>query len=393
MAFLVLLKLDHDHLKREILVPLQESYFRKPLLEDFEWAIAADPGGKVICQSDPLLDSGFFSSADVSIPLEGRPFPFPTPARAELGISFTFDHPGKLNLITRHRLGSLAAAIGRRRNQDLLQSLGILLLLAAATVTLLVSVQRTRRLAKRQMDFVAGVSHELRNPLTAIQSAGFNLSRGSVREEERIRKYGEIISRESRRLTRMVEQVLSYAGIQESRNQYNLQILRLEEVLEKVLQEYASVFEEQKWDIETQVEEELPSVSADPKALESCLRNLIDNALKYAAEVKSLEVQMISKEESRRRWVEISVQDKGRGIPSSELPHIFEPFYRGADRVASSNPGSGLGLAIVKRHVEAHGGKIRVYSKLAEGSKFLLSLPAVPPTQSSNEAREDKNGS
>ena len=116
------------------------------------------------------------------------------------------------------------------------------------------------------------------------------------------------------------------------------------------------------------------------------LRNLIDNALKYAAEVKRLRVQMISKEESGKPWVEISVRDKSRGIPSSELSRIFEPFYRGADHVASSNPGSGLGLALVKRHVEAHGGKVQVSSSLGEGSNFLLSFPAVLGTHDSNEA-------
>jgi two-component system phosphate regulon sensor histidine kinase PhoR len=243
------------------------------------------------------------------------------------------------------------------------------------------------------MDFVAGVSHELRNPLTAIQSAGFNLSKGTVKDEEKIRKYGQVISKESRRLTHMVEQVLSYAGIQSSGNQYHLQSLRIEEIVEKVLQDYSSVIEEGGWKVEVEIDEELPSVSGDGRALESCLSNLIDNALKYAAEGKALRLVVGIREDSGKSWVDVSVRDEGPGISGSELRHIFDSFYRGQEQVASPNPGAGLGLALVKRHVEAHGGKVRVFSKIGKGSTFQLSLPIARKHPDLDGAREVNDGS
>ncbi len=393
-TFLVLIELDHDHFCEEILDRLQETYFRSPLIPGFETAITYASGNKIFYHSDRRLDSAFFSSADASVPLLGPGgwlFPLNLSVDSELSRNRVARQTGKLDLLARHRLGSLKLVIAKQRTYDLLEALGILLLLATAAVTLLVSVQKTRRLAKRQMDFIAGISHELRNPLTAIQSAGFNLLRGSVREDEKIRKYGQIISRESRRLIHVVEQVLSYAGIQQTGRQYHFETLRVEEILATVLQDYTSVFEEEGWEFTMEVEEGLPPLSADAKALESCLRNLIDNALKYAAAVKSLKVSVRKKLKSGRNWVLISVQDQGSGISSVDLPHIFDPFYRGVDHVASSSPGSGLGLAMVKYHVEAHGGKIEAFSRPGEGAELLLSFPALVETLESEEFCEARN--
>jgi two-component system phosphate regulon sensor histidine kinase PhoR len=227
------------------------------------------------------------------------------------------------------------------------------------------------------MDFVAGISHELRNPLTAIQSAGFNLAQGTVHDRNKIQKYGEVISSESRRLTHMVEQVLSYAGLQSSVKQYDWQTVRLEEVLEAVLQEYAHVFQRQNWEIVVDIEEDLSSISGDPKALRSCLSNLIDNSLKYASEGTRLAIALNSRQVSGKNWVELSIQDQGQGIADSDLPNVFDPFYRGTRHVASSKSGSGLGLALVKRHVEAHGGKVNVNSVSGEGTCFVLFFPAA----------------
>ena len=378
--FLILLRLDRTCLEREIMPRLKESYFRRPLLPGFELAIVSEAGENIFRHADEGLDPAFFHFPDAAIPLlapGGWLIPFNVFMGPRLEADSPFRQDSNLNLAVRHRTGSLRVAIGQHRTRDLLEAFGILLLLAAAAFTLLVSVQRTRVLARRQMDFVAGISHELRNPLTAIQSAGFNLSKGTVRDEKKIQKYGQIISRESRRLTHMVEQVLSYAGIQSSSRQYDRRPVQLEEIIESVLQEYARVFEDEGWQVTVVIEENLPSLFADAKALRSCLSNLIDNSLKYAAKTRSLVIEANTRQGSRKTWIEVSVQDQGRGIASTELPHIFDPFYRGAEHVASSTPGTGLGLALVKRHVEAHGGTVQVHSSSVEGTRFLLSFPTA----------------
>jgi signal transduction histidine kinase len=376
--FLILLKINHVVFERDILVPLEESLFRRPLLPGIEVALVSDSGEGIFYRGDGSLDASYLHSADAILPLVapgGWLFPFDFTMAPRQGEELASGLTGRLNLIARHHAGSLQTAINRRRAYDLLEAFGILLLLAGAAVTLILSVQKTRRLAKRQMDFVAGISHELRNPLTAIQSAGFNLSRGTVHEEEKVEKYGQIISRESRRLTQLVEQVLSYAGIQRSERQYEKQLIHLEEVLESVLQEYSHILDEDGWNVKVQIDEDLPPLSADPKAIRSCVSNLIDNVLKYASEIKSLWI----KASSDKGCVELSVKDRGQGIPQAELSQIFEPFFRGSTHVASVTPGTGLGLALVKSHVDAHGGRVTVESKPGEGSSFTLVLP-LPET-------------
>jgi len=389
--YLVLLKLDMDYLE-SVFVRLTEEYFRRPLIQGFEVAVSSASDEKTIYESSMNSGPHFFFAADASIPLTapggwlGR---FGFNLEPQVRLNRTMRPTGTIILAARHHLGSLEAAIRRQRSYDLLEAFGILLLLTVAAITLLLSLHRTRELARRQMDFVAGISHELKNPLTSIQSAGFNLSQGNVTEPEKIRKYGQIISKESRRLSRMVEQVLNYSGIQSSIKQYDWQLLQLEEILESVLQEYKTHFDDEAWNIDVNIEGDLPALRGDPDALKSCLRNLIDNSLKYADKEKLLRFNVNARDESGQRWVEVSVQDNGPGLSSSEISRIFEPFYRGAIHVASSKPGAGLGLALVKNHVEAHGGRIRVSGKREEGATFLLSFPAVPDTKG---APESNNG-
>jgi two-component system phosphate regulon sensor histidine kinase PhoR len=375
---LILLEIDHLSLERDLLIRLEENFFRRPLVPGFEVAIVSDTGEILSYRGGRRLDASFLHSADAIVPLVapgGWLFPFEFTTALTGSQEPYLPRTGTLSLVAKHQAGSLAAAINRRRTYHLLEAFGILLLLAAAAVTLLLSVQKTRDLARRQMDFVAGISHELRNPLTAIQSAGFNLSKGTVYEKEKIQKYGRIISKESRRLTHMIEQVLSYAGIQRSARQYDRQSLRLEEVVEEVLRDYSEVLEEEDWEVEVQIEEDLQPLAVDPKALRSCLSNLIDNSLKYAGYTKNLRIEASSEQDAGQSWIHVSVRDKGRGIPGSELPNVFQPFFRGSHHVASPTPGTGLGLAIVKSHVEAHGGKVRVESKPGFGTEFILSFP------------------
>jgi signal transduction histidine kinase len=379
-VFLILLRLNHDYLERELLPRFQETYFRKPLVPGFDLGLVSDLGESVLSQSVGVAEAAYLHQADASLPLvgpQGRLFPFRFSVASRIAGDPGSRKMGRLNLVAKHRSGSLQAAIGQRRAYDLLEAFGILFLLAGAAVTLLVSVQKTRSLARKQMDFVAGISHELRNPLTAIQSAGFNLSKGTIHGGDRIKEYGQLICRESRRLSHMVEQVLSYSAGQRSAESYDLQIVQLEELLESILQEYSKSLEEEDWEVEIQVDEDLPPLSVDPKAFRSCISNLVDNALKYAADSKFLSVKISHRETSGKNWIDVAVRDKGPGIPDSELSQIFQPFRRGTGHVASAKPGTGLGLALVKRHVEAHGGRIHVDSKEGVGTAFLLSFPSL----------------
>ena len=187
-----------------------------------------------------------------------------------------------------------------------------------------------------------------------------------------MQQYGDVIQREARRLINQVERMLSFAGIQSGRRVYDSQPTNVTEIAERSLAEYAVPFAEDGWQIEQHFAEDLPLVVTDGPALESALKNLFENALKYAARGKWLSVSACAAQGSRE--VQIIVADRGPGIAPKHLAHIFEPFYRGQS-VGATTSGAGLGLCLVERNLRALGGSVTVKSALGEGTAFTLHLP------------------
>jgi signal transduction histidine kinase len=140
------------------------------------------------------------------------------------------------------------------------------------------------------------------------------------------------------------------------------------------LAEYAVPFAEDGWQIEQHFAEDLPLVVTDGPALESALKNLFENALKYAARGKWLSVSVCAAQVRKGREVQITVADRGPGIAPKDLPHIFEPFYRGQS-VSAPTSGAGLGLCLVERNLRALGGRVTVQSAPSDGTSFTLHLP------------------
>ncbi|HXG64870.1 MAG TPA: HAMP domain-containing sensor histidine kinase, partial [Blastocatellia bacterium] len=284
-------------------------------------------------------------------------------------------------LALKHRAGSLdaAVAVGRRRNLAI--SFGILLLLAASMAFIVASTRRAERLARQQMEFVAGVSHELRTPLAVICSAGENLADGLISEREQVKQYGALIQGEGRRLSEMVEQVLEFAGIQSGRRVYKMQSVAAGDLIEGALADARLLIHESGFTVEKEIQSNLPQVMADAPALRRALVNLINNAVKYGGESRWLKIQAQTATGERGPEAQITVEDRGVGIEAGDLPHIFEPFYRGREAVASQIHGSGLGLSLVKHIVESHGGRVMAKSEPGKGSSFTISLPV--PSQGS----------
>jgi signal transduction histidine kinase len=253
---------------------------------------------------------------------------------------------------------------------------------------LMLATRRARRLARQQMEFVAGVSHELRTPLTVIQSTSYNLSKGVIQDPARVEKYGLVIQKEARRLINQIERMLSFAGIQSGQKLYDLRPVDVNETIERAFDEYRTAFEEGGWVVEKSFDEELPKALADAQSLESAVENLLENALKYAAGGKWLSIKAKRARRGKGSEVQITVADKGEGISALDLPHIFEPFYRGDAARASSAHGSGLGLCLVERHMRAQGGSVTVKSSPREGTVFTLHLPAIDNAHQENGARE-----
>jgi two-component system sensor histidine kinase SenX3 len=276
-------------------------------------------------------------------------------------------------LLVKHPAGSLEAAVSKVRRRNLAISSSVLLLLAASLVMITVSSQRAQRLAAQQMEFVAAVSHELRTPLAVIRSAGENLADGVIRDEQQIRKYGDLVRNEGRRLTEMVEQTLELAGIQSGQRGFALRPIRVRSLIDDVLESAGSLVEDAGVRVEIEIPETLPPVLGDEPALRRVFQNLIANAIKYGERGRWLGVRA----DAAGREVIVSVSDRGIGIAPAEQARIFEPFYRTPDVVAAQIHGAGLGLSVVKRIVEAHGGRISVRSAPGQGSEFIVRLPAA----------------
>ncbi|MGH9755413.1 MAG: sensor histidine kinase [Blastocatellia bacterium] len=278
-----------------------------------------------------------------------------------------------------HRAGSLEAAVAYIHRRNLMVSFSILALLAVSVALVLQLSRRAQRLARREMNFVAGVSHELRTPLAVIKSAAWNLTRGVIRDEEQIKRYSALIGKESDRLIEMVEQVLEFAGARSGRQKLELQPVSVSELIDGVLASSQPLLSEGDFQIEKEIAPDLPRVMADASALARALRNLIDNAMKYSGENRWIRVRAQATTAAAAE-VRITVSDHGLGIPAQDLKYIFEPFWRGGEAATSQIHGNGLGLNLVKTIINEHGGAVSVESAPGRGTSFTLTLPGIART-------------
>jgi signal transduction histidine kinase len=388
-----------------LLGELAQRYFAGP--DGFIYnvlVVSGAPDSKVIYRSDPQLSAASLNPPDAraalvpATPAENRAVEGTPPqdlpmqrrrgGRGNRGTFLASRSRGALilpsaaeapwQLLARHTGGSLESVVAADRRRNLLLSFGVLLLLAVSMALIIVSAQRARRLARLQMEFVAGVSHELRTPVTVICSAADNLAEGFVGAKDQVKEYGALIRNEGRRLAGMIEQILRFAAGQSRPANYELGPVPVPEAVGRVLANIAALPEAEGFTVEREIEPDLPCVQADAAALTHCLENLILNALKYGGETHWARVRAGTTGGGSR--VRISVEDRGEGIDPADLPHIFEPFYRGKAAQAAQIHGAGLGLSLARDIAEGMDGKLEASSEPGRGSTFTLELPAAGPT-------------
>jgi signal transduction histidine kinase len=299
---------------------------------------------------------------------------------------------GRWMLLAQHRAGSLEAAVGAIRLRNLWISSGVLALLALAVGLIVVSTRRAQSLARQQMEFVAAVSHELRTPVSVIGAAAGNLADGVVGDPQRVRKYGETIQGEARRLAETVERVLQLAGIAAGRAAASQTLIEPAALVHEALSECRPEIDAAGVTVEMSIADDLPAISGDRAALRSALRNLISNGIKYGGPARWLRVSATSGNRDQGSGIRMptapgsrfpgpgvifTVEDRGLGIDAEDRKHVFEPFYRGREAVAQQIQGSGLGLNLVLRIAQAHGGFVHLTSEAGQGSTFTLMVPAA----------------
>lgn len=241
---------------------------------------------------------------------------------------------------------------------------GIILALRAAN--------RAMILSEMKSDFVSNVSHELRTPLASIRVFAELLRLGRVKSLAKAQEYGETIETESRRLSRLIDNILDFSRIETGRKTYLFIPTDLREVVESTLKTFDVHLEHGGFRIALEGPTgDLPQVSVDPDAIAQALHNLLDNAVKYSGDSREIAVRLSREGDA----VVLSVRDHGIGIPREEQKKIFERFHRVSTGLVHNVKGSGLGLSLVQHIVEVHSGQITVESAPGQGSTFSIRLP------------------
>jgi signal transduction histidine kinase len=253
-------------------------------------------------------------------------------------------------------------------------ALGVLLVVIvgglAATYRL---VRRESEMARLKSDFVANVSHDLKTPLSVIRMFGETLEMDRVRDEPTRREYYRVITRESERLSRLIDNVLDFSRIEGGRRRYERVPTAVEPLVRDVVDAFAYPLTRQGFTVDVRVAPDLPEVALDPDAVAQALANLVDNAIKYSGDGRTVGVAA----RMSGGDLELSVTDEGIGIARAEHGRIFEKFYRVGHSETQGRRGSGVGLALVRHVAEAHGGRVIVESVPGEGSRFTIRIPVM----------------
>lgn len=233
--------------------------------------------------------------------------------------------------------------------------------------------QRDLQIARLRNDFVASVTHELRTPLTSIRMFAEMLELATANgSRDTLREYTTTIVQETARLTRLVENVLTFSRLEKNTYTLHESRLALPELVHSAIDAVQAQLKAGGFTTTVHIDSPLPSVRGDADALHQAVVNILSNAIKYGGASRHIAVEV------RRltRAVSIEITDRGIGISSEHRARVFEKFYRVPNEQTAHVPGAGVGLAIVKQVIEAHRGHVAVDSCPGQGSKFTIELPA-----------------
>jgi signal transduction histidine kinase len=250
------------------------------------------------------------------------------------------------------------------------------LAIAVVAISAAVAAQAFRRqwrMARLKTDLVAAVSHELKTPLSSMRLLVDALLDEDQPDGRKTRDYLELISRENSRLSRLIENFLTFSRLERNRQRLEFAPTPPDSVIQATLEAFAERLPGDNGRPEIHVETGLPAVRADRDALVTVLLNLLDNAYKYTPGEKRIAVRVFREGSA----VAFAVEDNGIGIAPRERKRIFRRFYQVDRRLAREAGGCGLGLSIVDVIVRAHGGNVRVASEPGKGSTFAFSVPCA----------------
>jgi signal transduction histidine kinase len=242
--------------------------------------------------------------------------------------------------------------------------------LGAGFLLTLQAAGASESLARMRAEFIIAVTHELKTPIASIRAMSETLASGRSGTEALAREYGTLTAHEAKRLGRLIDNVLTQARMTEVDEAHARETLSPDVIVDQVLHDFASQLESGGFDVDLEMDDGLPAVRVNRRAIELALGNLIDNAIRYSDRVRVLRLGV----HRDKGGVTVNVADKGRGIPADELTDVQKKFVRGR---GAPPGGTGLGLAIAQRIVADHGGRLDLTSRVGEGTTVHVWLPAA----------------
>ena len=230
----------------------------------------------------------------------------------------------------------------------------------------------TKQLSDMKSDFINNINHELKTPLSTISIANKSLQNEQViNNPEKSRKMIQVIDRQTKRLQRLINQVLDISKWEKEEMELKKESIHINHFLKTITDDFTLKLKDKPADIQTNFQAGKDLLQIDPFHFTTAIYNLLDNAVRYSKNTAHIHIS--TKNENERLLIE--VRDQGIGMDSATQQQIFEKFYRGQKGNVYHSKGLGLGLYYVKKSVEAHNGNITLSSKKAKGSSFKIYLP------------------
>ena len=234
-------------------------------------------------------------------------------------------------------------------------------------------IVRQIELVQTKSSFVSNITHELKTPIAVIRLAVETIEMRRFRSPEEEEKYLRTILKESDRLTRLVDNILDFSRLESGQRGLHLSDVSVEDLVSTSIESFRLRLEDEAFQWQVDIPANLPRIRADAIALQHCLLNLLDNAVKYSRDRK--EIKVVAR--PRDGMVSIAVSDRGIGIEAEDLPRIFEKFVRVETGLVHTVKGAGLGLSLVDQIIRAHHGRVEVASTPGEGSIFTMLIPVA----------------
>jgi signal transduction histidine kinase len=277
--------------------------------------------------------------------------------------------PWRIRVAATGNDSSHALFVGRERYL-VLGLVFIAALVALACYAMARGVIRELKAAQLQTDFVSAVSHEFRSPLTTLLQLTELLAHDRIHDENRRRLYFDILHKETGRLHGLVENLLDFGRMEAGRTQYRPESIDLYELVRDTVRDYQEEIGGSGYGFELTGAAGAP-LRADREALRRLVRNLLENAVKYSPECRTVWIEAAEESGS----AVLRVRDRGMGIPPLEQVHIFDKFVRGSAAKQACIHGTGIGLAMVREIVRGHEGEVHLASEVGQGSTFTVRLP------------------